>query len=255
MNLRTALRIIIFVISTLTAKMYHKNQINMLGQNKTSNKQGQFITSGGSVSIPSVQGHKSSALLTQDEGFAHNGSKTSGNDTDPKRWKVLMYQIPVPLGDCSIYVLMYDNIIQNCFIMDGGTTSGGVHADEQIKTAWKAIKEELKGNVSRTNKKQNPSPLRFDSWVVTHWDQDHWRGVADLVGEPQGKNNVSDIEDYFTEERTIISGATCDAYLLYVSHTWTLQCSTNWAGLTVGFKGKNHQEKLLIPPIPTVKMS
>ncbi|KAL6808099.1 hypothetical protein J3E69DRAFT_378602 [Trichoderma sp. SZMC 28015] len=90
---------------------------------------------------------------------------------NPSPWKVINYQIPVPIGDCSAHFLV-DNltgIVQMAFLMDGGTNAGIYAAWAQILKALRFIDLELGNN------------WKFDSWVVTHWDEDHYHGVKDLL--------------------------------------------------------------------------
>ncbi|KKP01810.1 hypothetical protein THAR02_06066 [Trichoderma harzianum] len=90
---------------------------------------------------------------------------------NPSPWKVVNYQIPVPIGDCSAHFLVdkLTGAVQRAFLMDGGTNAG-------IYAAWAQI---LKG--LRFIDLQLGSAWKFDSWVVTHWDEDHFRGVKDLL--------------------------------------------------------------------------
>ncbi len=88
-----------------------------------------------------------------------------------KRWVVDNWQIPVPLGDCSVHLLIdktkdAKNQIVHAFIMDGGKPADQLGADEQIERALKAI-----------DLHHNNSTWQFDAWVVTHWDHDHYAGV------------------------------------------------------------------------------
>ncbi|OBS23145.1 hypothetical protein FPOA_03701 [Fusarium poae] len=90
------------------------------------------------------------------------------------KWRVANYQIPVPIGDCSAHFLikMKDEKvekIEKAFLMDGGTNAGGYYAWVQILKGLRHIDLELGIN------------WKFDNWVVTHWDEDHYRGVRDLL--------------------------------------------------------------------------
>ncbi|KAL5085609.1 hypothetical protein Trisim1_010094 [Trichoderma cf. simile WF8] len=91
--------------------------------------------------------------------------------TNPSSWRVVNYQIPVPIGDCSAHFLVdkATGTVQRAFLMDGGTNAGIYAAWAQIMKALRFIDLEL------------GSGWTFDSWVVTHWDADHFRGVKDLL--------------------------------------------------------------------------
>ncbi|KAK1238472.1 hypothetical protein MKX07_006618 [Trichoderma sp. CBMAI-0711] len=86
-------------------------------------------------------------------------------------WKVINYQIPVPIGDCSAHFLVEkdSNKVHRAFLMDGGTNAGSYVAWAQILKGLRFVDLQL-GNT-----------WRFDSWIVTHWDADHYRGVKDLL--------------------------------------------------------------------------
>jgi glyoxylase-like metal-dependent hydrolase (beta-lactamase superfamily II) len=78
------------------------------------------------------------------------------------KWCVVTYQIPVPIGDCSIHVRHYGKGQAAAILIDGGTDA---EASARIDQAW----EEVKADLGITN-------LRLSGWIVTHWDQDHYKG-------------------------------------------------------------------------------
>ncbi|KAK6518680.1 hypothetical protein TWF506_005817 [Arthrobotrys conoides] len=84
-------------------------------------------------------------------------------------WKVDNWQIPVPLGDCSVHLLTYDRKIKRAFIMDGGKKA------DQVTPAAAILK-----TLRLIDRKYGSSWL-LDKWVVTHWDEDHYQGVLDLL--------------------------------------------------------------------------
>ncbi|RGP68693.1 hypothetical protein FSPOR_5163 [Fusarium sporotrichioides] len=127
-------------------------------------------------------------------------------------WRVANYQIPVPIGDCSAYFLINnnDNKVEKAFLMDGGTNAGGYFAWVQILKGLRHIDLEL------------GTDWKFDSWVVTHWDEDHHRGVRDLLSsglklfrfvqngdkEPTARTPSSTFaENYFCEQPWLLCGA------------------------------------------------
>lgn len=110
------------------------------------------------------------------------------------KWCVVTYQIPVPMGDCSIHVRHFGKEKVAAILMDGGTNA---EASDRIDQAWKEVKADL----GITN-------LKLSGWVVTHWDGDHYKGgltwltklatevLADdwflLAGHPRGGDiNIS----------------------------------------------------------------
>ena len=94
----------------------------------------------------------------------------------PNPYKVYNFQIPVPLGDCSVHLLFCDGCVHNAFIMDGGTDSGGKNAHEMITESLQWIDGILLSEYEETYK----ADWTFQSWVVTHWDKDHYKGVVDF---------------------------------------------------------------------------
>ncbi|KAK0624295.1 hypothetical protein B0T14DRAFT_565578 [Immersiella caudata] len=123
-------------------------------------------------------------------------------------WRVDNWQVPVPVGDCSVHLLIKNPgltsmEVVSAFIMDGGKDAAGDAAHEQILKALAAIDESLSG-------------IRWflDAWVVTHWDSDHYKGVGDLLGlygESRGirRRTVRGtlLEDYFVKNPVLYCGA------------------------------------------------
>lgn len=97
-------------------------------------------------------------------------------------WTVDNWQIPVPVGDCSVHLLVDGNkVVIHAFIMDGGKSSDGLTPEEQILRALTAIDNARKDWT-----------WKFDAWVVTHWDHDHYAGIQALwINNPDvTRNNV-----------------------------------------------------------------
>ncbi|KAF5689353.1 hypothetical protein FCIRC_1457 [Fusarium circinatum] len=93
-------------------------------------------------------------------------------------WIVENFQVPVPLGDCSIHVLIKNRkSVEYAFIMDGGVDSGEYSASEAILLALGYVNKYLRTHYSITKN------IQFNLWVVTHWDADHFRGMMELIGE------------------------------------------------------------------------
>ncbi|KAF3126888.1 hypothetical protein TWF594_000844 [Orbilia oligospora] len=87
-----------------------------------------------------------------------------------KIWTVDNWQIPVPLGDCSVHLLVEDKKIRRAFIMDGGKKADGI--DPMVP---------ILNTLSLIDKKYADTNWTFDKWVVTHWDEDHYEGVLSLL--------------------------------------------------------------------------
>ncbi|RKL34095.1 hypothetical protein BFJ72_g9582 [Fusarium proliferatum] len=104
-------------------------------------------------------------------------------------WIVENFQVPVPLGDCSIHILIKDReSVEYAFIMDGGVDSGEYSASKAIILALDYVKRYLGSQYGIEEKK-----IKFNLWVVTHWDADHFRGMMDLIanfGEKNKKEGV-----------------------------------------------------------------
>ncbi|KLO90536.1 uncharacterized protein LW93_10954 [Fusarium fujikuroi] len=104
-------------------------------------------------------------------------------------WIVENFQVPVPLGDCSIHILIKDReSVEYAFIMDGAVDSGEYSASKAIILALDYVKRYLGSQYGIEEKK-----IRFNLWVVTHWDADHFRGMMDLIanfGEKNKKKRV-----------------------------------------------------------------
>ncbi|KAF5588625.1 hypothetical protein FPANT_6543, partial [Fusarium pseudoanthophilum] len=93
-------------------------------------------------------------------------------------WIVENFQVPVPLGDCSIHVLIDNRTsVKYAFIMDGGVDSGGYSASKAITKTVVYVNQYL------LDKYRIETKIKFNLWVVTHWDADHFRGVMDLIKE------------------------------------------------------------------------
>ncbi|RBQ66858.1 hypothetical protein FVER14953_13018 [Fusarium verticillioides] len=144
----------------------------------------------------------------------HKNNTIETENSTPE-WRVANYQIPVPLGDCSAHFLIErkgvnGQQVKKAFLMDGGTNAGGYYAWVQILKGLRHIDLEL------------GTKWKFDNWVVTHWDEDHYRGVRDLLstdlelfrfvqkgeGDPTGRTPPSTFaKQYFCEEPWLLCGA------------------------------------------------
>ncbi|KAJ4243312.1 hypothetical protein NW762_014837 [Fusarium torreyae] len=97
------------------------------------------------------------------------------------QWTVENFQVPVPIGDCSIHVLIHYNgeeyVVEYAFIMDGGAEAGRLSPSDAINRTLEFVNRYLITEYHLPN----DSRLRFNLWVVTHWDADHFYGVRALL--------------------------------------------------------------------------
>ncbi|KAL7807167.1 hypothetical protein V8C44DRAFT_337868 [Trichoderma aethiopicum] len=142
-------------------------------------------------------------------------------------WKVINYQIPVPIGDCSAHFLVKSNKVHRAFLMDGGTNAGTYVAWVQILKALRFIDLQL-GN-----------EWKFDSWVVTHWDADHYRGVKDLL-----LNEAIKFTRLRRAGKTVTRGRSGSFASLYFAEAAWLCCGA-WDAEAM-FKGGNEFLRLFV---------
>ena len=123
-------------------------------------------------------------------------------------YRVMTYQIPVPLGDCSAHLLIDHDVdgkgdVIAAFLMDGGVSKGAAKDGfGETMTAAYRIRQALD-----FIDKQHGDQWKFHSWVVTHWDADHFHGVVDFFYEnglnPCRRNSNN---TYFHAERALFCG-------------------------------------------------
>jgi glyoxylase-like metal-dependent hydrolase (beta-lactamase superfamily II) len=109
-------------------------------------------------------------------------------------YEVVTYQIPVPLGDCSVHLLVKDDKIDKAFVMDGGRSAGGVKPVTQIVKALTHID------------KKYGAEWHLGAWVVTHWDADHWNGIFDFCLQSRISQKAQ-TRDYFVKEPMLYCGS------------------------------------------------
>jgi hypothetical protein len=106
------------------------------------------------------------------------------------------YQVAVDNGDCSIHLLVLRptsgrrygprGTILRAILMDGGNSStvSGVDASTSIRATIEDI-EDLYYQQNLFNGLDEPlghhNRLKFHTWIVTHWDADHWMGAMQLL--------------------------------------------------------------------------
>ena len=101
------------------------------------------------------------------------------------RFEVHTYQVPVPSGDCAI-LLLVDNyrgqhgrvLVEKAVLVDGGHDGGhgvfGHNAAARIRDTVGNLTQQYTFMYDGVVSDQ----LKFDSWIVTHWDSDHYRGAV-----------------------------------------------------------------------------
>jgi glyoxylase-like metal-dependent hydrolase (beta-lactamase superfamily II) len=105
---------------------------------------------------------------------------------------VVTYQLPVPLGDCSVHLQIFEHKVTSAFIMDGGKTAADVPAEYVIRESLELIRKLYFDN----------KPEGFlSAWVVTHWDEDHFQGVIKLIEDKTLVNK------YFKPNKILYAGS------------------------------------------------
>jgi hypothetical protein len=106
---------------------------------------------------------------------------------DKANWRIHVWQITVPVGDCAIHLLVEEQNIQKDIVHRAVLIDGGKYEDSAVSTIIKIIyiinftyQFALDKNFEDPDnaKKRN---LRFDSIVITHWDWDHYDGVLGIL--------------------------------------------------------------------------
>ncbi|KAF5664050.1 hypothetical protein FDENT_12978 [Fusarium denticulatum] len=132
-------------------------------------------------------------------------------------WMVENFQVPVPLGDCSIHVLIKNReSLEYAFIMDGGVDSGEYSAHKAIIQALDYVKRYLGSRYGIEEKR-----IMFNLWVVTHWDADHFRGMMDLIAkfsEKKKKNGEIEEEEELPEPTEWMAKIFVKDPMLYCGH-------------------------------------
>ncbi|KAJ3456206.1 hypothetical protein MRS44_016229 [Fusarium solani] len=105
------------------------------------------------------------------------------------------YQIAVPNGDCSVHLLVQrTDILQGkilrSILMDGGNdgSASASHAADIIEVSLKMIWARYDP--------AGPQEIKFDAWVVTHWDNDHWAGSLKMFQRNMDGNGRSNRMKY-----------------------------------------------------------
>lgn len=157
------------------------------------------------------------------------------------------HQIPVPGGDCAI-ILLLDNppmaqrdINDPDFMYYIKQPLGDTHTDQKLGTVLRAVlldggHDALGGNSSGSLAAQNilktindiqvayhianypgEEGLKFDAWIVTHWDRDHYCGALHLFWD----NTPHSVDGVQQRNRFIRYDANGNALTTLYCPTWT----------------------------------
>ena len=108
-------------------------------------------------------------------------------------WRIDLFQITVPVGDCAIYLLVEvsgmtrtsRNIVHGAVLIDGGKPEK--FCVSRIRNTIQLINSTYKFAEGQgfqdpgTDDTDGNRKLRFDSIVITHWDWDHYDGVLGIL--------------------------------------------------------------------------
>jgi hypothetical protein len=104
---------------------------------------------------------------------------------DYNNWNVDSYHINVAIGDSAIHLLQNVNThqVESAVLIDGGTAMEK-HKDPRFPESLRAINP-VRMTIERIDQEniyKFPSNyLQFDTIVLTHWDEDHYGGLVDLL--------------------------------------------------------------------------
>ena len=110
-------------------------------------------------------------------------------------WRIDLFQITVPVGDCAIYLLVEipgmstrtsGQIVHGAVLIDGGKPEGYCvnrirHTIQTINDKYKFAEGKGFQNPGMDDTVEGNRSLRFDSIVITHWDWDHYDGVLGIL--------------------------------------------------------------------------
>ena len=141
-------------------------------------------------------------MAASHEMYPGQNSKQYGERPDDVQYEYAVdtYQVGVPNGDCSIHLQVQrgnggggiertgahrGNIVK-AILVDGGSDWAGNSdkAKEILEESIREIQQDYR--LQETTIKQ----LVFNSWVVTHWDRDHWAGALSMIIEDLWYNNT-----------------------------------------------------------------
>ncbi|KAF3936965.1 hypothetical protein ABW19_dt0208183 [Dactylella cylindrospora] len=157
-------------------------------------------------------------ILFQD----HDYVRPSTVPSPPGNLTVHIYHVNIPCGDCSIHLLVdttgannnngktFLGTILRAVLMDGGRNTSGILAARMILEKIMIIADmykqpPLQGEKIPDAHKNLPSRIRFDSWVITHWDADHYIGSLEFLLDDVMTLNAA--AGYLNNPAKIASGA------------------------------------------------
>jgi hypothetical protein len=96
-------------------------------------------------------------------------------------YSVNYYQVNAGTGDCEIVLLLNNKIpskqtIEKAVLIDGGEPTA--YYLMNIRKTFDSIRQAFK-----------PEPLKFDAVIITHWDEDHYRGILELMSQDFDKES------------------------------------------------------------------
>jgi hypothetical protein len=102
-------------------------------------------------------------------------------------WEVDSYHVNCGIGDCSIHILVKvsadgSSELKRVLLLDGGTGRGTETAVPLNRTI-----ELIEGNPRYWN--GGTGYLQFHAVVISHWDEDHWGGIARMLRDAYDENN------------------------------------------------------------------
>ena len=94
-------------------------------------------------------------------------------------YSVNYYQVNAGTGDCEIVLLLNNKIsskqtIEKAVLIDGGEPTA--YYLMNIRKTFDSIRQAFK-----------PEPLKFDAVIITHWDEEHYRGILELMSQDLDK--------------------------------------------------------------------
>lgn len=109
-------------------------------------------------------------------------------------WGVDSYHVNVGTGDCSVHVLVYqpgapdkkDRKACRCVLIDGGSVRNKLNPKTGIED--EPVQRTVRWLTNRYS--WDDDQCRFDSIVISHWDEDHYAGVLQAIQKDSATGNV-----------------------------------------------------------------
>ena len=98
---------------------------------------------------------------------------------EPPPYSVNYYQVNAGTGDCEIVLLLNNKVpskqtIEKAVLIDGGEPT--TYYLMNIRKTFDSIKQAF-----------SLKTLKFDAVIITHWDEDHYRGILELMSQDWDK--------------------------------------------------------------------